>query len=238
MRSIRVLFVLGGAAVAAALFAQSPASAYGHGHGAFATPGSRTRARTYARRAYYRAPTPTYTYASTPRTSYSQPTYSRSAASQPTYPQPTYRAPRYAQVDYRSAPAAAPATSYRQTTYAAPAPEATGRRMVDRNGNVWIERRPAARTTYVAPTYVASAPVATTRSTIEYDEAGRPWVRRYTGSSAAPAAGAGLGSAVRSLRTARDDASPRIAPRTVRVDYPAPQPVNVTYSAPSTTCFT
>lgn len=217
MRSIRVLFVLGGAAVVAAAFAQAPAQAYGHGHGAFATPGSRTRARTYARRAYTRAPA--RTYASTPRyvqRTYTQPrtVYSTATNRAPTYNAPTYNAPTYNQVDYRQA--------------SRPTAAMSERRMVDRNGNVWIERRPAARTTYVAPqrtaayvpppapryvqpTYVASAPRTTTRSSVEYDGSGRPWIRRYTTTSPAPAAGAGLGSAVRSLRAARES-SERIAP--------------------------
>lgn len=219
MRTIRALLFLGGAAAAAALFAQEPASAYGHGHGAFSTPSSRTRARTYSRRAYYRAPTTYTSY----RTSYASNT-------------------RYVQ---NTAP----------TVAAAPAP--TAHRYVDRNGNVWIERgysapaRTAAvpTTRYVQPTYVAAAtPSRSLRvddPRIEYDEAGRPWIRRdstyrastpsYATSSPAPAAGAGLGSAVRSLR----DASQGVpAPRPVRVEYAAPRPSPGTYSSTAGTCFT
>ncbi|MEZ6007489.1 MAG: hypothetical protein R3F05_06940 [Planctomycetota bacterium] len=219
MRTIRALLFLGGAAAAAALFAQEPAAAYGHGHGAFASPSSRSHARSYARRAYYRAPTTYTTY----RTSYAQNN-------------------RYVQ----STPRTVAAT-----------PEPTTHHYVDRNGNVWIERgysapartAPVQTTRYVQPTYVAAATpsrsIRVDNPRVEYDEAGRPWIRRdsgyrtstpsYATSSPAPAAGAGLGTAVRSLRNASAGVP---APRPVRVEYSAPRPTPGTYTSASSTCFT
>ncbi len=82
----------------------------------------------------------------------------------------------------------------------------------------------------------AAAPVVAVAPTIEYDSAGRPWIRRIrptsvtvetSASSPAPAAASTLGGAVRVLREPRHD-----------VAAPAPRVLPADWSAPTGTCTT